>query len=433
MDKKERIFQHVLFDFLSLIPICVHEEDDELVWVAESKDYFYGYDTWCQIKKVLEACEIKHNDEFHRSACRGRYFLYVPKNDVNVGDGWISFQGDAVSLLYNHWDSGDWLEDPTTRPDGECVSLMKRLFAQYLETLNNLDGELDLNYCAGRFCVTSYSTWQSSLACIDEFLQQFKRYYIIPTHISKANFLRICKDDAFLRFGVTESGELIWNLLAFVKEHVDFSDCYYKNHIDDSLYGDIEGFSQTAAEYRLANELYNALHFEPFSFGKITKEKVFDRTESITKQSMNLSYAKADDDVLSLKKSIVKLIENGGVLQEIKEYQSRFSPEVIRFCQPGNRVLSFIENAWHSSDYTYNKMGDVHRSYLVISKSKTCITLIPSDKKYSNYVFIVKDGFDEIATALLVGYFRSSIENKRENLIIKSLFQKFGIIEFRKL
>lgn len=434
MDKREETFQKVLFDFIALLPIRISEEDGNFVWKQETKNCYYRNYSWTKSKRVLEECGIVLNEDFHRGPSNGHAFLYVNMNSVNVGEGWISFQGNDISTLYDHWDKFDGWPDECQYPDGKNLSSLKKLFAQYLDTLNDWVDDLDIDYCVERFGMANYLAWQKKIQCIDDYLHNFEKYYVFQTYISKANFLKICKNDSYLRLGATRNGELVWDILDFVKNSVDFSDCYID--VSDNTYFIGDRFNSFEADCKLARELYNVLHFEPYAFGKKSKKKVLELTPSFTAQHLNLSYPKADDDVSCLKKSLTELVNNGEKLFEIKEYQSRFFPQIVRLYQRNCQILTFVEDASHISDYSYNKACDAHRSFLIVSKAKqpniTKIILIPSNEKYASYVFQVMQGFGQIAVALIAGYFSSCIENKRECLLIKSLFQDFGIVTFRR-
>lgn len=429
MEKKEEVFQKVLFDFIALLPSCVYEVNDSLVWGEKTKDCYY-YHSFPSSKKVLEECGIDLCEDFHRGASNGRHFLCLSMNLINVGDGWISFQGDEISILYDYWDVQGV---GTEHTDGDNINSLKVLFAQYLETRNGGIDDLDIDYCIERFGGTHCLHYRKSITCIDEFLQKFRKYYIFQTHISKANFLRICGKDSYLRLGATKSGELVWDILAFEEEHIDFQDCYYKNQVDGC--NDIDGFLLSEADDRLSRQLYYTLHFEPYMFGKKVKEKVLELSHFMSKKKMKLNHPKADDDISCLKKNLTELVSNVKTLFEIKEYQSRFFPKIVQYCQSGNRVFYFLEDASHLSDYSYNKMGEAHQSFLVWENKKsdrTRLLLVPSNDKYATYIFYVENEYVQIAIALITAYFNSCIENKREKMLIKSLFRDFGIIKLVK-
>ncbi|MBR4147969.1 MAG: hypothetical protein IKU00_08835 [Bacteroidales bacterium] len=434
MDKKEAVFQDVLFKFISLLPGCVSEKDGKLEWCQEENDCYGPNYPWTNTKKVLAECGIALSEDFYRGSSHGRPFLYISMNAVNVGDGWISFQGEGISILYDHWDEYDYFEeDNGVKPNGN-ISRLIILFEQYLKAFDGYFDGLDIGYCLEQFGEVYSSPGKKSISCIDSFLRNFKKYYIFQSHISKANFLRLSKKDSYLRLGANKKGELIWDIHTFVKDTIYFSDCYID--VSNSVFSNGDGFHYDEADRMLSKELYDLLHFEPYNFVKKAREKVLDLVSIITKKDLNLNYGRADDDISNLKKKIIDLVCNKGNLFEIKEYQSRFFPQVIHYLHNDHQVLSFVENASHSSDFSYNKLGDAHRSFLVISKNKllnvSVITLIPSNNKYSTYGFQVTKGLEQVAIALIVGYFNSCIDNKRENLLIKPLFQDFGITRFQK-
>lgn len=420
MDKKEIVFQDVLYDFISRLPYCVYRVDDEyneLIW----GNVRYDYNTnchWPKTKKTLIECGINMDNSVFWENIRKPFFLYLNWTHVMVGDGWISFIGDDISVLYDHWDNGSyWDEEKEAQPEGQNIKTLKSLFKQYLDTLCDWDSDLDKNYCLERFGMVRKSFFGKKLSCIDDFLQNYKKHYIFQTGISKSNFLRICKNDGYLRLNANKNGELTWDILSFMRDHVNLGSC-------DS-------------DYILSSELYNVVHFEPYEFQKKTKERVIGLTRLITKEKMNLRYNKADEDIAKLNKSIARLVNNEENLFEIKDYQSRFFLQLKQYFEEDSKVLSFVEDATHYSDFEYNKSGDAHRSFLVVSKSGNSeiifVTLIPSNKKYTFYQFHVKRGFEQIAIALIVGYFKSYIDNKRQNMLIKPLFTDFGVVGFKKM
>lgn len=419
MDKKEHKFQSVLYDFISFLPLCSSQtENGELTWGDARYDFDINY-SWPNTKKALEECGLGIDYPMLMESLRKPLFLYVKKNEVLFGDGWISFKGDGITILYDHWDAIAHLDDET-RISNSNIDSLKTLFNQYLETLHDWDGDLDKKYCNKRFGEIETSYWKNRLACIDAFLQQFNKHIILPTHISKTNLIRICENDEYLRLYANKDGELAWDILSFMRDHVDFSDCNFNEH----------------ADFKLAREIFNIVHFEPFFFGKKTNEKVQDLSRLITKKKLNWGHVKADEEIHYLKQSIDELIENGERLFEIKEYQQRFFIEKKWAFENGYRVLTFMENAHHCSDFEYDKTGDAHRSYLMIEKTKRKneikLCLIPSNRKYTPYYFTTKKGYEELAIALIVGYFSSPIENKRQSLLITPLFKDFGIILFEK-
>lgn len=424
MDKKEQRFQSILYDFISLLPYCVYRVDDEgneLLWGEAQYDYDRNYH-WPSTRKALIECGIDFDNSLFWENIRKPLFLYLSWSNVMVGDGWISFNGDGISILYDHWDNSDyWDKNVENQIDGQNIRTLKNLFEQFLKTLRDWEGDLDNEYCIKRFGEVRKSFWRKELSCIDDFLQNYKKQYIFQTGISKSNFLRICKNESCLRLNANKNGKLTWDILSFMRDHVNFSDCFSSNHYD----------------FELARRIFNIVHFEPYEFEKKTKEKVLGLSCLITKKNMNLRHTKADEDVAILNKSIARLVNNEGNLFEIKDYQSRFFLQLKQYFKDGTKVLSFVENTSHYSDSDYNKYGDAHRSFLVVTKGKrtepTRIWLIPTNKKYTTYHFQVKKEFEQIAITLIVGYFKSYIDNKRQCLLIKPLFNDFGIVRFEKI
>lgn len=103
-------------------------------------------------------------------------------------------------------------------------------------------------------------------------------------------------------------------------------------------------------------------------------------------------------------------------------------------------ILEFSENCSHFSDWdnswwNYFKSTEFHKSHLVIDYDNHELTLIPSDQKYSIYRFSVstqRGSMDE-AALVLIKYFTSSLENKRQYFRIPLIFREWGLYNFRRL
>lgn len=89
----------------------------------------------------------------------------------------------------------------------------------------------------------------------------------------------------------------------------------------------------------------------------------------------------------------------------------------------------FGENCSHLSDWdnswwNWFKNTEFHTSHLVIDYDNHELTLIPSDAKYSIYRFSVSTqrATMEEAALVLIKYFTSSLDNKRQNFSIPLIF-----------
>lgn len=104
-------------------------------------------------------------------------------------------------------------------------------------------------------------------------------------------------------------------------------------------------------------------------------------------------------------------------------------------------VLVFNENCSHYSDldnygwYGFGKSTEFHTSHLVIDYDNHELTLIPSDAKYSIYRFSVSTQrvSMEEAALVLIKYFTSSLDNKRQYFSIPLIFREWGLYNFRRL
>ncbi|MDE5629349.1 MAG: hypothetical protein K2I69_07290 [Muribaculaceae bacterium] len=103
-------------------------------------------------------------------------------------------------------------------------------------------------------------------------------------------------------------------------------------------------------------------------------------------------------------------------------------------------ILEFSENCSHFSDWdnswwNYFKSTEFHKSHLVIDYDNHELTLIPLDQKYSIYRFSVstqRGSMDE-AALVLIKYFTSSLDNKRQYFRIPLIFREWGLYNFRRL
>ncbi len=103
-------------------------------------------------------------------------------------------------------------------------------------------------------------------------------------------------------------------------------------------------------------------------------------------------------------------------------------------------ILEFGENCSHLSDWdnswwNWFKSTKFHTSHLVIDYENHELTLIPSDIKYSIYRFSVSTqrATMEEAALVLIKYFTSSLDNKRQYFRIPLIFREWGIYNFRRL
>lgn len=103
-------------------------------------------------------------------------------------------------------------------------------------------------------------------------------------------------------------------------------------------------------------------------------------------------------------------------------------------------ILMFGENCSHLSDWdnswwNWFKSTEFHTSHLVIDYDNHELTLIPSDVKYSIYRFSVSTqrATMEEAALVLIKYFTSSLDNKRQYFSIPLIFREWGIYNFRRL
>lgn len=100
----------------------------------------------------------------------------------------------------------------------------------------------------------------------------------------------------------------------------------------------------------------------------------------------------------------------------------------------------FGENCSHLSDWdnswwNWFKNTEFYTSHLVIDHDNHELTLIPSDAKYSIYRFSVSTqrATMEEAALVLIKYFTSSLDNKRQYFSIPLIFREWGIYNFRRL
>lgn len=407
-------FDSLLYEFISKLPYSVDEDDTVLKWKDGAVNNFNPTESICpQTYQILTDFGIEINRTYYNEIPYGRYFLYKNIDDILVGDGWISFSGYGLQLLYKHW--------------GDSAEVLIDLFQQFIdekekECLFEGVDSFDKETIITRFETLSVDAdYPKRLTSIDKYLEKFQKNYIIPTHISKTNFLKFCKDASWLKFGATQNGELVWDILTFVKNNIELQ--YFDN---------LWCYDAKNDDRHIKNHLYNALCFESVTFGDLAKHEIEQATLKITKDAIKRKYVKLDDDLQVLKKSIMSLLDdNQNRLWETKEFQSRYFPQYISEFKRGSRLLSFNEDASHCSDDDYGKYGYSHRSYIIVNER--FIKLIPSDKKYREYLFDIREGREEIALALIVGYFKSLINNKRQRFLIEPLFNDFGIYKVNRL
>lgn len=103
-------------------------------------------------------------------------------------------------------------------------------------------------------------------------------------------------------------------------------------------------------------------------------------------------------------------------------------------------ILEFSENCSHFSDWdnswwNFFKSTEFHKSHLIIDYDSHELTLIPSDHKYSIYRFsvVTQRGSMNEAALVLIKYFTSSLENKRQYFRIPLIFREWGLYNFRRL
>lgn len=103
-------------------------------------------------------------------------------------------------------------------------------------------------------------------------------------------------------------------------------------------------------------------------------------------------------------------------------------------------ILEFSENCSHFSDWdnswwNFFKSTEFHKSHLIIDYDSHELTLIPSNHKYSIYRFsvVTQRGSMNEAALVLIKYFTSSLENKRQYFRIPLIFREWGLYNFRRL
>ncbi len=102
------------------------------------------------------------------------------------------------------------------------------------------------------------------------------------------------------------------------------------------------------------------------------------------------------------------------------------------------RIFRFYENCAHYSDDDYyngswGKSTEYHVSHLVIDMKCHQIILSPTNFKYSRYRFIVaSDSSLEVAALVILKYFASDIQNKRQYFTLPKIFEHFGIYSLYK-
>ena len=96
-----------------------------------------------------------------------------------------------------------------------------------------------------------------------------------------------------------------------------------------------------------------------------------------------------------------------------------------------NIVTFFYENAKHFSDEDYNKYTETFKTFMIWSKNRNAntISLIPTDTKYTKYLFYIDTTKCslEVASYVIWRYFSCNICNKRQGFQLNSIFRLFGI------
>lgn len=102
------------------------------------------------------------------------------------------------------------------------------------------------------------------------------------------------------------------------------------------------------------------------------------------------------------------------------------------------RIFRFYENCAHySDDDWYNgfwgKSTEYHVSHLVLDKQYHQIILSPTNIKYSIYRFnVTSESSLELAALVILKYFASNIQNKRQYFTLPKIFEHFGIYSLYK-
>lgn len=98
-------------------------------------------------------------------------------------------------------------------------------------------------------------------------------------------------------------------------------------------------------------------------------------------------------------------------------------------------ILRFKENYRWVSDNVYSRSTKYSITYLAYSEEEAEVQILPTDKKSSIYIFQIDTKRNSVKTAaiILIKYFSSWIENKRENRRIPLVLKEFGIYSMHKV
>lgn len=167
--------------------------------------------------------------------------------------------------------------------------------------------------------------------------------------------------------------------------------------------------------------------------------KFTDETENSV--ALKAKLFKATDEHDRLKK-ILSAPLLSGVRIVTDYYKNRLSLRGSHYLRAIEKctILMFGENCSHLSDWdnswwNWFKNTEFHTSHLVIDYDNHELTLIPSDARYSIYRFSVSTqrATMEEAALVLIKYFTSSLDNKRQYFSIPLIFREWGIYNFRRL
>lgn len=305
----------------------------------------------------------------------------IPVEDIEVEDDWVTIRTQNLSF------SRDMTFDD--------------FFSEYEYCLNSFTNKLDK--IKEVFTETVHSFCQSVRA---------KEIIKIKTHLSKVSFY-----EAFLNQERVKSTSFSYELCKVTHFYFPIEFLFHDENDGVSL------LTRTSflAPFNLnLVNLYDLITSELFSFS----EKIKGEFELLL---TNMPHELKNEHSSSW-------LDKEPYARKVTNFHLQHSP-ICFYRERITKALVFTENCSHYSDYdTWGKSTETHKSYLLIDEDYGCITLCPTDRKYSNYVFRVDTRIVhlDLASYVIIKYFSSCISNKRQSFKITDTMKYFGINSFYK-
>lgn len=395
-------FELLFYDFLGkiskrAIEIEGNNVNSAYTWNSEvSITNLFEVDTE-EIIKTFKHVGIRFNNDYYSSDIAKDYILSVPVSKVLIQDGWFAFNLKDISLDIDKRIS---------------KSILRKLFSEYIEVeVNGGNKEkllrkfshmtskgADYNY---------YKNWERNIFQFQYGVQKFE------TQISRKNFLSTLNNNNHIRLGLDNNGGIVWDLPTFLYQNnkelfiLDFSAKDFVEKRDKIFY----------------DRLYRLKHFDNYKFKKKTQDFLIDIVKKHTKK---------DKEFSNLERALERIFETG--IDEICKYQQNSHlVNILEELVARDRIFEITENARNFSESYYWGRDYQHKSYVAVRRLKSNfdevyyrIQLIPMSDFARISFWVDKDCIDN-ALGLIIAYFSSSIANKRQRLLIRSLFKEVGI------